>query len=37
VVEGRAALSAIRLIRDAAGGSLNVKYYIYRAAPGARF
>lgn len=37
IVEGRSALSAVRVIRDAAGGSLNVRYYIYRAAPGARF
>lgn len=37
IVEGRASLTAIRVIRDAAAGSMNVRYYIYRAAPGARF
>ena len=37
IVEGRSALSNIRVIRAVAGGSLNVRYYVYRAAPGARF
>ena len=36
-VEGRAALSAFRVIRGSSGGGLKVSYYLYRAAPGARF
>lgn len=36
-VEGRNALSNLRVIRDADLGSLTVEYYIYRAAPDSRF
>src|ERR1700687_6022106 len=37
IVEGRSGLMNVRVIQDAAGGSLDVRYYVYRAAPGARF